>query len=102
VLKLYGSEESVPVEREKVEVEVDKELLAWLDECISKGTFANRSRAIELSLVLSRDTAIGEGVSQESNPSIKASIPLDWEKIKSTYQLPEFGAERKRREEMGK
>ena len=85
---MYGDEKKVELKRKRVEIELDKELLAWLDECVGKGTFLNRSRAIELAVVLARDTAIGEGVSQETNPSIKASIPLDWAELKSSYTLP--------------
>jgi len=84
----------VKVEREKIEIEVDKDLLAWIRECVSKGTFEKPDNAFELAVAFVRDTAIREGISQETTSWVKASIPLDWGKVKTSP--PEFGCDKKK------
>ncbi len=86
----------VKVEREKIEIEVDKDLMAWIRECVAKGTFAKPDDAFELAVAYVRDTAIREGISQETTSWIKSNVPLCWNKAKPLFPTPEFGCDKKK------
>lgn len=78
----------------KLEVEMDDELVGWIDECVKKGTFTSRGKALDFLTAMMRDLAIEAGISQETNSMLKCSVPLDWEKLKKTYTPPKFGAKK--------
>ena len=42
---------SVELKKARISIAIDKEFLAWIDQMIKKGVFANRSHAIHRALL---------------------------------------------------